>query len=161
MNIYKKGESCMPNKKKGSERKYKIKMDGVIVVAPYVFRLKDLNKFENEDIEIFDDEDNEMVKSFIIYNDKGENFVFAFDTAQQCCEHFDYQGLEDVLRFSSKDGCDIVLSQFYDDSKVTLKLHCKKKKSALLTLTLKDLSGYYAHNIFIGHNNKFYHTRIK
>lgn len=68
------------------------------------------------DIGIFNDEDSEMVKSFIIYNDKGENFVFAFDTAQQCCEHFDYQGLDDILNFSSKNGCHIVLAQYKDES---------------------------------------------
>lgn len=36
----------MSIKKRESERKYKIKMDGVIVVAPYVFQLQDLNRFE-------------------------------------------------------------------------------------------------------------------
>lgn len=150
----------MSRKKHETIKKYKIKMDGHIFVIPYIFRLQDLNSFENQDI-YFVECDSKMVKSFMIYNDRGENFVFAFDTAIQCCEDFEYRGLEDILGFSSENGCYIIFSQDYENSIVTLKIQSKKKKSAQLTLILRDLAGYYAHDIFIGYDNQFYYTKIR
>lgn len=101
-------------------------------------------------------------KIIMIYNEKGEHFVFGVEICQQCCEQFSYSIPCD---FYSRNGAIITIIEdedfkglLFDDDSYSVKVQIEdasNPENKIVWNIQNNHNGYYAHHVYLNKDGKY------